>query len=506
MRESKMLHARNTLCWFLVPVLVLISGSKAKAQFAVPPDADAVPTRAQLQAVDDELVATARKTLERRLRFKLDFLRRAVSASEERDAQIRRVGQTLVSTRLNEIEDWVRATHQLSPSVLTLAGLSNRSMEDELEQEVRAVLGDDVFAKYAAERRAADARLALARFRNWVAAIDKKLLLSSEQREQLLRIIAANWRRGRPPPRANAIFYGDMLQFVGPGCRSRSLPELADLNWIGILRPAQRAVWAESQQHPRPAAQMHRVRRAAERMPKDDLAEEELDDQAPKQPAQAQREADRKANAHHQALERLAVQWLVGRARAATVLTLRIDDIQLAAPLSEAQRHKLELAGMLDAERYEARVDATLMKMVEAQIDHDQGFRFEPDELRLLQAPSLAIADEHSAFRKLLAKTLLPEQTQRLAEVERSRKDFAEEAACECVAALVAERLPLTDAQWSGFSKLLMDHPEALGDTSIEASEIAARLPAELVRPPFDDDQWELVAPLFGPALPDEAP
>jgi hypothetical protein len=488
------------------PIVSLAIAASAAAQFAAQQDAEAPPTKAQLQAHDDEFVATARKTLEERLRFKLDFVRRAVGPSAERDAAIRQAGQRLVSARLNEIEEWVRATHQLSPSILSLAGSSNRAMENEFEQAVRSALGAEVAAMYEAERRAADERLALARFRNWVAAIDKKLLLSAEQREDLLRLLTEHWRHhGGRPMQFSAVFYGDMLLFLGTSGHSATLPSMPDSAWTTILHAVQCAVWVESQQQPRLAAQARAVRQAAAREILEEHADDEPDDERHEQLAKARRDADRKLKVQR-LHDQLRGGSCVGTARPAMLLALRLDDIHAAASLSDTQRRKLELAGMVDIERYETRVAETLMKQVEVQIDQGGRMRLAPDEMLLLRTPSAAITDEQSAFRKLLAKTLSPDQVRKVAEVERARQAFADEAACECVVALVAERLPLTQAEWDHFSERLMEHREALGDISIDAHDIAAKLPFELVRPLFDDDQWELVAPLFGPASADELP
>ena len=51
----------------------------------------------------------------------------------------------------------------------------------------------------------------------------------------------------------------------------------------------------------------------------------------------------------------------------------------------------------------------------------------------------------------------------------------------------------------STFPAPLRERCEALAGGSFDAREIAARVPADLLQPLFDEAQWELVGRLFGP-------
>ena len=466
------------------------------------------------RAQDDVLVGTARQTLERRVQAQLDFVRRACAPTTEQTAAVRAAGERLVAGRMDEIAKWVKVTHQLPESVLPAIGSPDRVLDQEFESALDAALDGERAAKLDRERLAVDERLAQARFHNWVATVDKKLFLSTLQREELLRVLAAHWRRSKQPPsRYTAIFNGDTLLFqrveTGSAAVSRALPELPDANWTVILSAAQRAAWTESQQ-PRPFVQRRPVPLAVAAPVKEMNAGAEVDDAeeeaaGPARPVGPLRQPQPPRAAMIAMADGARVQaagmtahYQVEVPQLASFLMLVLDDLNAAAGLSKAQRHKLELAGKLDVERYQQRLAALNVKLASEQ-QAGRGVRFAPEEMALVTSPSTAITDDSSKFRKLLTRVLSQEQAQQVAAVETARREFADETARQSVVAMIAERIPLTDAHWLELSAPLCERCEALAGGSFDAREIAARVPADLLRPLFDEAQWELVGTLFGP-------
>jgi hypothetical protein len=135
--------------------------------------------------------------------------------------------------------------------------------------------------------------------------------------------------------------------------------------------------------------------------------------------------------------------------------------------------------------------------MIDAQQNHDHRLAAEPDELRLLQTPTSAITDDSSAFRKLLAKTLSPQQAQEFAAVERERREFAADALRRRAIAELSESVPLTPAQWTGLLKLLEEDGEPGNRPSLTLEESEVRIPCDFLERTLGKAQWELTQSIF---------
>ena len=101
---------------------------------------------------------------------------------------------------------------------------------DALAKSVRATLSAEQAARYQAEldhRAVARKRVALL---NLVANIDKILLLSPEQREQLSEILEKNWNESWNQTQ--------MLMYMG-----QSFPQMPDVRILAILTETQKSVW-----------------------------------------------------------------------------------------------------------------------------------------------------------------------------------------------------------------------------------------------------------------------
>ncbi|HEV3022026.1 MAG TPA: hypothetical protein VGX76_06150, partial [Pirellulales bacterium] len=183
-------------------------------------------------------------------------------------------------------------------------------------------------------------------------------------------------------------------------------------------------------------------------------------------------------------------------------LKLAIDELNAAAGLSDEQRRKLELAGKIDIERRNDRLEELAQKLIDQQRQAVIAVKDDlvADVRKLLRTPSAAITDDSSRFQKLQSSVLTQEQVLRVAKARGARREFAHEAARQRVVALIAERVPLDDTQWNDASKRLRASWEPFVGEAFDARGIAATIPGELIEPIFDEAQWEMIKPVFGAA------
>jgi hypothetical protein len=570
---------------------------------------------AQGERTYDERIDDARRGLEGQVRVMLEFVRRTCAPTSEQGDALERAGRELVAGRLDEVQRYFTNRGSFPGDFVVSDRSLDRVIGYGLPRAVRAALDSDRAALFDDRRRALVERCCHAQLLSWVRAVDRKLLLSATQREELLRLFAAQWRQPAPGPRKTAIeqalaeiyeidetdlrldefvarlerrhhvkiefddeaacprgaritrqvngvtlraalqatleeldltyvvgdeslllttktaaeksdellnwspfFAGDTLLFqrstAGRATVSRSLPEVPDSPFLAILRPAQQAVWADSQQGRIRRTEVFVGRNHADNA--DDRVQAVLqgdEDDGDGPDARARRGLVHEAirAAEEKAMRVAALQAVAqadglppysGTVELALTLALAIDELDAAAELSGVQRRKLELAGKIDIGRHNEYLENLAQKLLDRERQAAAGVNDEiiSDVRRLLRAPSTTINDESSRFRKLQPSVLTPEQASKVADARNERREFAREAARQCVVALIAERAPLDEIQWDAAVQQLRGCTEPFEDETLDARSMAARIPGAVLKPVFDEAQWKMVAPLLGVA------
>ena len=207
-------------------------------------------------------------------------------------------------------------------------------------------------------------------------------------------------------------------------------------------------------------------------------------------------------------MERNLDQWIFGSSevtqaqeRVDSILTLRLDCLERAGGLSQAQLEKLRLAGRGDAARFLRKVDAIKAECKGLNFN-DRKFQEMWQKIQPLQAEyNAGLFDEKSLFQKVLQGMSRSDPSAPYQEQERERRKFRHRAAIELAVNTFEIGVPLTTVQRQRFLKLLVEElkpPKKFGNQDqYVVFYQASKLDQEKLKPIFDDAQWRAVEETF---------
>jgi hypothetical protein len=200
-------------------------------------------------------------------------------------------------------------------------------------------------------------------------------------------------------------------------------------------------------------------------------------------------------------------QWVFGRYGGSggarnkldSSLLVRIQDLERACGITEAQKQKLRLAGRGDIKRFFDKVEALKRKFQQGQNEPNTNIW---QEIQPLQVElNTGLFGDDSLYAKTIRRTLSADQAARFDSVSRERKSFRFRATVEWFVAHLDKGLGLTDLQRQRFVELLVNEAEppkkfGLGDYWYLLLQ-TARLPESKLKPIFDAPQWRLLSRQF---------
>jgi hypothetical protein len=182
-------------------------------------------------------------------------------------------------------------------------------------------------------------------------------------------------------------------------------------------------------------------------------------------------------------------------------LKLRIEAIDRASKLSDAQKRKIQLAGARDVKRFRDRYEE--MKRKYENTSHPQNDITKiHQEIQTLQTEwRSGVLGNTSLFAKVARSVLEPEQSESSDQADAERKKFYFKARVEATIATLENSVAITSAQRADLQKLLLAEtrpPKEFGqyDQYVVLLQ-AAQFPQQKLRAIFDDPQFEALQPLF---------
>lgn len=182
-----------------------------------------------------------------------------------------------------------------------------------------------------------------------------------------------------------------------------------------------------------------------------------------------------------------------------TLLTLHLESVERACPLSDTQKKKLRLAGHGEVARVVRSVEELKQKCVGS--DH-QAMAPLWQELHTLRTTiNSGLFGNISLFRKTLAQTLTPQQATEYDRQDRERQRFWYEAKIERVLSKLENGLPLREEQRQRIVTLLLEEtepPKQFGEQDLYVVLYqAGQIGDEKLKPIFDEAQWPAVQQLL---------
>ncbi|WP_406694891.1 hypothetical protein V5E97_27995 [Singulisphaera sp. Ch08] len=225
----------------------------------------------------------------------------------------------------------------------------------------------------------------------------------------------------------------------------------------------------------------------------DDVVEEELDNQMPGRQQQ------------FMIAESNFDQMVFGNARnAATMLTrlktlvnLKIEEVDQVARLTDAQKHKLELASRGDIKRFYDQVEEKRKAFQLVRNDQQKFSEFYQQLLPLRTVLSQGLFGEKSIFTKTLKKTLDERQVAEYDNLGRQRHLLSQKARMGRILITLDNCVGLDANQRRQLSKLIIEEtrpPKASSNLDLYVVLFQlSRLPEDRIRPIFQDAQWRLM-------------
>jgi hypothetical protein len=203
-------------------------------------------------------------------------------------------------------------------------------------------------------------------------------------------------------------------------------------------------------------------------------------------------------------------QWVFGRYGGSggarnkldSSLLVRIQDLERACGITEAQKKKLRLAGRGDIKRFFDKVEGLKRKFQQGQNDPNTNIW---QEIQPLQVElNTGLFGDDSLYAKTIRRTLSPDQTAQFESVSRERKSFRFRATVDWFVVHLDKGLGLTDLQRQQFVELLVNEaqpPRKFGPGDYWYLLLqTARLPEPKLKPIFDAPQWRLLSRQFAQA------
>jgi hypothetical protein len=185
------------------------------------------------------------------------------------------------------------------------------------------------------------------------------------------------------------------------------------------------------------------------------------------------------------------------RQRLDSLLGLRIEEVDRASQLTDAQKKKLQLAGKGDMRRFFARYETVKKKFQLVKNDQNKINQIWQDISPLQMSLQAGLFHEDSLLVKSLPHTLTAEQFERYDAVARERRAFRHRATIELTVALLEQNMPLRASQRSDLIALLTKQTKpARKSGQYEYYVIMVqlgRVPEVKLKPLFDTMQWQVV-------------
>ena len=185
------------------------------------------------------------------------------------------------------------------------------------------------------------------------------------------------------------------------------------------------------------------------------------------------------------------------RQRLDSQLALRIEELDRACQLTDAQKEKLQLSGKGDMRRFFDRYDMVKKKFQRVKNDQQKMREIWQDISPLQISLEAGLFHEDSLLGKSLVHTLTAEQFKRYDAVIRERRAARHRAAIEMTVAILEQKIPLRDDQRRDLTGLLAKQTKLgrrLGQYEHFLIMIQLdRVPEEKLKPLFDPMQWKVV-------------
>ena len=189
------------------------------------------------------------------------------------------------------------------------------------------------------------------------------------------------------------------------------------------------------------------------------------------------------------------------RQRLDQLLDLRIDYLDRACKLTDAQKMKLKLAGRGDIKRFVDLYEKIKRKFELVKNDQQKMQEIWQDINPLQMMWQFGLFDEDSFLGKSLHNTLTAEQFGHYDAVARERRVFRHRASIEAAVAALEQNMPLRDVQRREFVTLLTKltkppHKSGVYNYQVLMYQLS-QLPEEKLKPLFDDAQWKIISQQF---------
>lgn len=186
------------------------------------------------------------------------------------------------------------------------------------------------------------------------------------------------------------------------------------------------------------------------------------------------------------------------RKRLDEMLTLRIDDVDRACQLSEAQKKKLQLAARGDVVHFFEKVEVVRKKFLLVRKDQQKFNEIWQDISPLQVQFQAGLFGDDSFYNKTLRNMLKGEQLSKFSVVDGERRKFQYRAKVELVVAMLENALPMRDEQRQKFITLVVEEtkpPRSFAqqqDFYIVMWNIS-KIPEKSIKPLFTDAEWKVL-------------
>jgi hypothetical protein len=182
-------------------------------------------------------------------------------------------------------------------------------------------------------------------------------------------------------------------------------------------------------------------------------------------------------------------------------LSLRIEAMDRLSKLTDAQKRKLQLAGMSDIKRLSDNYESLKQKLVNTQYSQNDVSKAY-NELRPLQQQwRFGVLGSESLFNKVLRRTLDPQQSEEGERAEQERIRFQYRAKVQLAIGAMENSMPLTAAQRKDIERLLLEEtrpPKSFGQYDVYVVLFqASKLPEKKLRAIFDEPQMRALQQMF---------